>query len=283
MDRIAIIGPGRLGTCLAGVLSEAGFPVWAVAGRREDAAAALARRIPGCLALTPQGAAEADLVFLTVSDDAIGPMADALQWRAGQAVVHCSGATEVAVLAAAERSGAMTGGFHPLQIFSDPQRAAGLLAGSSVAIEGPPMLEARLREIASRLGMDCIVLPAGARALYHGGASFAASFLLSMLHEAATVWAGFGVDQASALRALLPLARGTLDAAQAKGIAPAQSGPVSRGDAGVVRRHFEAMRALGGQHADFYREITRRQIALAEMNGRLDAAALQALRDAVDL
>lgn len=283
VDRIAIVGTGRLGTCLAVALSRAGYHLWAVAGRREEAAAALAARIPGCLPLSPQAAVEADLVFLVVPDDAIGPVAASLHWRAGQAVVHCSGATEVSVLAPAAQSGAMTGGFHPLQIFSDPERAVDLIAGSSVAIEGPPPLEARLRQIASRLGMDCIVLPPGARARYHGGASFAASFLLSMLHEAAAVWASFGVDEASALKALLPLARGTLDAAQAKGIAPAQAGPVSRGDAGVVRRHIEAMQALGGEHADFYREITRRQIGLAAMNGRLDAAALQALRDAVDL
>lgn len=282
MDRIAIIGTGRLGTCLALALSRAGYALWAVAGRREEAAGALAERIPGCLALSPQGAVEADLVFLVVPDDAIAPVAASLPWRAGQAVVHCSGATEIAALAHAAKAGAQIGGFHPLQIFSDPDRAIDLIAGSSVAIEGPPALETRLREIASRLGMDCIVLPPGARARYHGGASFAASFLLSMLHEAATVWASFGVDEASALKALLPLARGTLDAAQAKGIAPAQAGPVSRGDAGVVRRHLEAMQALGAEHADFYREITRRQIELAAMNGRLDAAALQALRDAIE-
>lgn len=281
MERIAIIGTGRLGSCLALALSRAGLPVWAVAGRREDAAAGLAGRIPGCLGLSPRAAAEADLVFLVVPDDAIAPVAASLPWRAGQAVVHCSGATEVGALAPAAESGALTGGFHPLQIFSDPERALDLIAGSSVAIEGPPALEARLREIAARLGMHCIHLPPGARARYHGGASFAASFLLSMLHEAAVVWASFGVDEASALKALLPLARGTLDAAQARGIAPAQAGPVSRGDAGVVRRHLEAMQALGPEHAAFYRELTRRQIELAAMNGRLDAAALQALRDAI--
>lgn len=281
MERIAIIGTGRLGSCLALALSRAGLPVWAVAGRREGAVAGLAGRIPGCLGLSPRAAAEADLVFLVVPDDAIAPVAAALPWRAGQAVVHCSGATDVGALAPAAESGALTGGFHPLQIFSDPERALDLIAGSSVAIEGPPALEARLREIAARLAMHCIHLPPGARARYHGGASFAASFLLSMLHEAAVVWASFGVDEASALKALLPLARGTLDAAQARGIAPAQAGPVSRGDAGVVRRHLEAMQALGPEHAAFYRELTRRQIELAAMNGRLDAAALQALRDAI--
>src|SRR6185295_5461330 len=106
---------------------------------------------------------------LTVPDDAIAPLAAQLPWRAGQRVVHCSGATEVAVLEPALRAGAMTGGFHPLQIFSDPARAGGLLAGSTVAIEGPPALEAELMVIAQRLGMTPLRLPPGARALYHGG------------------------------------------------------------------------------------------------------------------
>jgi predicted short-subunit dehydrogenase-like oxidoreductase (DUF2520 family) len=268
MTSIAFIGAGRLGTTLAGALAKSGLDAAAVPGRDTAAATAAAQR--------------ADLVFLTVPDDAIAPLAMRLPWRAGQRVVHCSGATEVAVLDPAARAGALTGGFHPLQIFSDPARAAELLAGSTVAIEGPPALEAELRELAQRLHMTPLRLPPGARALYHGGASFAASFLLSMLQEAADVWRSFGIDEHETLQALLPLARGTLDAAASRGVAGALAGPVSRGDAGVVQRHLQALDRLGPAHGAFYRELTRRQIELARTDGRLDGAQLERLLSLLD-
>ena len=275
--RVAFIGTGRLGATLARAFDRHGLDVVAVASRSAPAAETLARTLRACEATRAEDAAAADLVFLTVPDDRIATLAGQLPWRAGQAVVHCSGATEVSVLSPAERAGAAIGGFHPLQIFSDPQQALALLPGSSVAIEGPPPLQAQLRDIAERLQMRAIVLPPGARALYHGGASFAASFLLSMLQEAAAVWASFGVSEQDTLQALMPLAEGTLAAAAARGLAGALAGPVSRGDVGVVQRHLAALEGLGGQHADFYREMTGRQLLLARSSGRLSEAQLAAL------
>lgn len=264
MAKIAFIGAGRLGKTLAGALAQSGLDAATAPGRDNAAAEAAARG--------------AELVFLTVPDDAIAPLAARLPWRTGQRVVHCSGATEVAVLEPAARAGALIGGFHPLQIFSDPAHAARLLAGSTVAIEGPPELGAELRELAQRLGMTPLRLPPGVRALYHGGASFAASFLLSMLQEAVEIWRSFGIDEQQALQALLPLARGTLDAAASRGLAGSLAGPVSRGDAGVVARHLQALERLGPGHAAFYRELTRRQIELARASGRLDAARIAQLQ-----
>ena len=278
MGSIAFIGAGKLGSALAQALSQRGVAVGQVASRSSASAQHLAARIPGCQAVDAATAAQADLVFLTVSDDTIAPLAAQLPWRAGQAVVHCSGATEVSVLQPAADAGAEIGGFHPLQIFSDPQRAIELLAGSSVAIEGPPALEAQLQQLAHTLGMHPLRLPPGARALYHGSASYAASFLLSMLNEAVTVWRSFGIDEAHALQALLPMARGTLDAAASKGLSAAVAGPISRGDSGVIARHLAAFTALGPEHAALYRELTRRQLELVQATQRLSEDQAERVR-----
>lgn len=271
---IAFIGAGRVATTLATALSRQAFTVRAIASRHPQTASSLAATLPGCRALPIAEAAQADLVFLTVPDDAIAALAARLPWRCGQQVVHCSGATEVAVLAPAAEQGALIGGFHPLQIFSDPMAAVGLLAGSAVAIEGPPLLEERLLELARRLAMQPLRLPPGARVLYHAGAGFAASFLLSMLREAAGIWRHCGIAEEDALHALLPLARGTLTAAARQGLGGALSGPISRGDAGVLAGHLQALDGLGGGHGAFYREFARRQLVLAKEGGRLSAGQL---------
>lgn len=285
-SRIAFIGAGRLGQALARALAARGESVVAVASRSAASAQALAVRLPDCQALEAQQAVDAaDLVFLTVGDDTIAPLCASLRWRAGQSVVHCSGATELAALAAAGDAGAAVGGFHPLQIFSDPEQAIGLLAGAAVAIEADEPLMTELRRLATLLGMKPLSLRPGTRAAYHGAASFAASYLLSMLDEAAQVWSAIGVQgeepaqsaQDLALQALLPLARGTLAAAESRGLAGALAGPISRGDLGVVAAHLRALDALGGEHGRFCRELARRQLPLARAAGRLDAATLARL------
>jgi predicted short-subunit dehydrogenase-like oxidoreductase (DUF2520 family) len=275
LRQLAFIGTGRLGQTLALAFADAGEAVVAVASRGASAGL-LAARLPGCQVLSAAEAVQAaELVFLTVPDDAIAALALALPWRAGQAVVHCSGATEVTVLAAAAQAGAWVGGFHPLQIFSDPARAAGLLAGSAVAIEAAEPLQARLQELARLLAMKPLQLPVGARAAYHGAASFAGSYLLSMLDEAVQVWAAVGIPAEQALQALLPLAQGTLQAAGTRGLAGALAGPISRGDVGVVATHLQAFDRLGGAHGEFYRQLSLRQLDLARLTGRIDEAVLQ--------
>jgi predicted short-subunit dehydrogenase-like oxidoreductase (DUF2520 family) len=280
--RLAFIGAGRLCSTLARAAALQGYPVVALASRNPARAAALAERVAGAQALDAQQAVDrADLVFVTVPDDAIAQTAAALTWHAGQRVVHCSGATEVTALEPARRAGALPGGFHPMQNVADPDRALDLLAGSSVAIEAPAPLHAELVDLASRLGLHPLTLPPGARALYHGGASFAASFLTSLLDEAVSVWQAFGATPEQALRALLPVARGTLEAAATRGLAGAVSGPISRGDAGVVARHVQALQGLGGEHAGFYRQMSLRQLELVLRADRLSPEAVQRLRDAL--
>ena len=274
----AFIGAGRVATTLAGALSQHGLSVTHIASRNPQSAERLASHLPGCVAVEPARATEAGVVFLTVPDDDIAPIASRLPWRRGQLVVHCSGATEVSALDPAAQAGALTGGFHPLQIFSDPALAERRLAGSFVAIEGSPPLTARLREVGELLGMRVLHLPPGARARYHGAASFAASFLLSMLEEAAAIWASFGIEENDALEALLPLAYGTLDAARSKGLPAALAGPLSRGDAGVVARHLHDLDRLGPQHGALYREFAQRQLNLIERDGQLDPPHIAALR-----
>jgi predicted short-subunit dehydrogenase-like oxidoreductase (DUF2520 family) len=273
---IACIGAGRVAQALHMALQRLDSPLVALGRRSVPSGGAE-------LICSPQEAADrAELVLLTVPDDAIAAVAAGLRWRPGQAVVHCSGATEVAALDAAARMGALTGGFHPLQIFSNPARAADLLAGSSVAIEAAEPLQTQLRQLAERLGMRPITLPPGARARYHAAAGYAASFLLPVLDEAVQLWRSFGVDEAAALQALLPLARGTLDAVDQRGLAGALSGPISRGDTGVIERHLAELARLGAPHEQFYRQLAQRLLGLARDSGRLNAEQLRQLADLLD-
>jgi predicted short-subunit dehydrogenase-like oxidoreductase (DUF2520 family) len=277
---IGFIGTGRVANTLARALHNAGFEVVAVASRTIESAQRLADVIPGCRAMPNQQAVvdAAMLVFLTVPDDAIEPLASSLRWRGDMAAVHCSGATEISALAVAAEAGAQTGGFHPLHAFADPLVALANLPGCAVAIEADEPLFGRLNALADALQLRPLRLPPGSRAIYHLSGSFAASFIDGLLHEAVELWQQrLGVSREQALAALLPLARGTLDSIARMGTVAALTGPISRGDAGTVERHFEALRHDHSQTLKLYALLAQRSLAMAIERGTLTDAQRTAL------
>ncbi|MBB2484094.1 DUF2520 domain-containing protein [Mitsuaria sp. WAJ17] len=277
--RIAFIGAGRLAQSLAPVLAEQGESLTAIASRDPAAAQRLADQLPGVHALPAADClAVADIVFLSTPDDAIAALTASLPWRRGQAAVHCSGATGLDALDAARRAGAMVGGFHPLQIFSDPRTARERLKGSVVAIETPDApLGEQLHRLAGRLGLRPLALGGGQRAAYHAAANIAASGVLAMLSEAVSLFEQLGLAPDQALAALMPLSRGALDAATQRGLAGAIAGPVARGDARVLAAHLQVMASRGEDALQLYRWLCQRQLDLLADSGRPDTAARAAL------
>ena len=279
---IGFIGAGRLGKALAWSLASAGLRVACVASARTAAARDLAARIPGCEAVRPQDVANrCDLVFITTPDSAIEQACSALHWRAGTAVVHCSGATEVGVLAHAASQGAQAGGFHPLQTFGDPDAAVASLPGSTITIEAAEPLNGRLVAIAQRLRCNVNRLPPGMRARYHAAAGFTSQFVNVLFAQAAQAWASWGGTEEDVVRALAPLVRGTLASIGSAGIAGGMPGPVSRGDLGSVEKHLEGLAGLGPGMLDFYRLMCGCTVDLAQTHGTLDELRARRFRDAL--
>jgi len=278
--RLGFIGAGRLARALAQAFARAGYAVTAVASRSPESARSLAAALPACLALgDPQAVlGQADLVFLAVPDDSIGTIAHDLRvdsahtdnvtdratgTTGGTALVHCSGATSVEVLAPARAQGARIGGFHPLYLFSGSSADVDRIAGCSIAIEADDTLRPTLVRLAEALGCHPLAISGDARLAYHGAAHYAASFAICALAEATQIWRTAGISESDGLRALLPMLAGTVEAAREKGLAGALSGPVSRGDAATLARQLATFEALGGDHAALYALLTRRAVALA--------------------
>jgi predicted short-subunit dehydrogenase-like oxidoreductase (DUF2520 family) len=277
--RTGFLGAGRLGTALAWSMANAGLKVVAVANRSEAKAQALASRIVGCDVVQAQALADrCDLFFVTTADAQIGPAVLPLRWRAGTGVVHCSGATEVDVLAPAREQGARIGGFHPLQTFTDPDAALRSLPGSTITIEAQEPLDSMLVAIAQRLGCHVNRLPPGMRGRYHAAAGYTSHFLNGVFAEAARVWASWGASEEDALRALLPLAHGTLRSIEALGVAQGMPGPVARGDVQTIEKHLEALSALGPEAVEFYRTLCASTIPMAVRKGTIDEETAERFR-----
>lgn len=278
--RIGFVGAGRVAAGLGLALSRRGYRVALVFSRSRSSAERLASLISGCaVAASAQALVDAcDLVFLTVPDDALADATAAIGWRPGIAAVHCSGAVDLGVLAPAARSGASVGGFHPLQMFADPEIAVQGLARCAIAVEAGEPLAARLLELAHALGARPLQVPAGGRAAYHAGAHYAGAFAAALLREAVRIWAAIGIPENDAVPALLGLLRGSTDAMEHNGLARAMAGSVSRGDTGTVRRHIEALRTLDPAFADFYSRLALRTVPLALERGSITPEKAEELK-----
>ncbi len=289
--RLGVVGVGAVGTTLAWGLAARGYPVVALAGHATATASWLAEQLPGCRAVSsPAEVADlADLVLLTVPDDAIAPVAAAIPWRAGQAVVHCSGASPARVLAVAGESGALYGSFHPLLSISRARPAhadevLARLAGCTFAIEAAEPLAALLTEMAHRLGGRAVYLREQDRVPYHLAAVLVSNYSVTLVAAAADLWASFGVPREEALSALLPLLRSTVANLEHLGLPESLTGPIARGDLGTVRAHLEYLAKKresetvdGELLRETYRLLGWLTLPLARAKGRLSEEQQRAL------
>ncbi len=295
LGRVGFIGAGAVGSALARALAAKGADVVLVAALHGTSAAALADAIPGARAVaTPaEVVAGADLVVLAVPDDAIATLAASLPWRAGQAVLHLSGAKSAAVLAPAAATGARIAALHPLMTFprlpldTPISTLLARFSGCAWALDCPdPALAANLEALVAALGGQTIRIGEADRVPYHISGVLASNYVAVLLGAAARLWGGFGVAPDEALRALLPLLRATVENLERVGLPDALTGPLARGDVGTITAHLAWMDAHAGDDPrlaalrDAYAALGRLALPIARAKGTLtpeNAARLDAL------
>jgi len=282
MVKTGFIGAGTTGTALAVRLSQREYQVVAVSSRSLASAEKLAGRVSGCRIC--KGAQEvadtAQLVFITTPDDVIAQVAAEVQWHEKQHVVHCSGAHSVDILEPARQYGANTGCFHPLQTFASVEQAIDNVPGSTFALEAEEPLLTMLKDMATALEGDLVVLKAGDKVLYHTAAVFACNYLVTLVKLATDLWLTFGVSPAQATKALMPLLQGTLSNIENVGLPNCLTGPIARGDLGTIGRHLDALERGNQSVLGIYKELGLQTIPVSLAKGKIDsqrAEELQAL------
>lgn len=257
--RVAIVGPGRVGTLLAVALSRAGHRVVAVAGGSAEARQRVATLVAG---VRPEddaaGAARrADLVVLAVPDDAlealVANLARADGFAEGQRVVHVAGSRGLEPLRLAALAGARTAACHPAMTVpagsTDPQ----LLVGTAWAVTATPTERGWAHDLVGDLGGDPHDVPDDRRVLYHAGLAVASNAVGATVAVARKLLLAAGIGDPAPF--LLPLLDASIANVAARG-ADALTGPVVRGDVGTIGRHLAALEADLPVLLDAYRALT---------------------------
>jgi predicted short-subunit dehydrogenase-like oxidoreductase (DUF2520 family) len=230
-------------------------------------------------------ARDADLVLLTVPDDAVAATCEALAadgaFGPDRLVAHCSGALGLDVLEAARAAGARVLCLHPLQTFPDVDAAVATVPGATIAVTAADEATAEAGEqIVRDLGAVPVRIDEEHKALYHAAAVFASNYLVAVSALAEDLFVRAGVDDA--LERFLPLSRATLDNVAALGSETALTGPAVRGDAGTVARNLEALRAAAPDAGPAYVALARVALGLGERSGRLTPSARARVEEELD-
>lgn len=289
MKTVAIIGAGRVGGAVGSLLARAGYTVTAVAARSRAAAERAQAFIGAGEATTDvvKAAASADIVFIATPDGAIGRVCEAIAagggFRQGAVVVHLSGSQTIESLAAAFGCGAGRAVIHPLQSVPTMELGVRNLPGSSFRIEADAGAAGAARELVAALGGVELALPGwtgdrGSAALYHAGAVVVSNYFVALVDFGLQFYRSLGADRDEALKAVLPLIRGTLANIESAGVPGALTGPISRGDVQTVQGHLDAMRQRAPHLLGLYRELGRHTVAVALAKGTLTEQAAGELR-----
>lgn len=259
---LAIVGAGRVGRALGRRLREAGWRIVLVAARSEASARRAVRFIGEgrAAAGVPPTLAAASTILIAVPDDAIASIAAELARNAGddlrdKIVLHTSGAVDACVLDALRGRGASVGSMHPMQTFSGVNVPP--LEGKIFAVEGDEPAVRMARRIARSLGGAPVAISKDKKPLYHAAGAFAAGLTLALEEAGVRILMSAGLKRREAQHALVSLTRQVLEHYEKLGPQKAWTGPLARGDFGVVAAHENALRAFEPEFRNAYDAVSR--------------------------
>jgi predicted short-subunit dehydrogenase-like oxidoreductase (DUF2520 family) len=278
VTRVAVLGPGRVGTALALALPWPAYEVVAVAGRGTAGVEAFRARLPSAEALSPTDAARgADLVLLTVPDDELEGLVRRVAAEDGVAEgsrwVHTAGGYGHEVLRPAALAGAAVAACHPAQTFPDPDAGLAALPGASWAVTAEDADLGWARVLVTDLRGSPVTVHSANRTLYHAGLAVGSNGTASVVTLARDLLLGAGVPDPAGF--LGPLVGTSASGAAARG-ARALTGPVRRGDVGTLDRHLAELAAVVPEAVEPYLALARLALGQARRDG-LDAARADAV------
>jgi predicted short-subunit dehydrogenase-like oxidoreductase (DUF2520 family) len=278
---VGVIGAGRVGTALGVALRRAGHRIAAASAVSSASRERVDRYLSGTVVLQPaEVVAAADLVLLTVPDDALAGLVAGLAATgaplAGRMLAHTSGRHGLAVLEPATELGALPLALHPVMTFTGRADDADKLTGISFGVTAPTVLRPAAEVLVMEMGGEPVFIAEADRALYHAALAGAANHLVTLVVQAEDLLRRVGVAQPA--RMLGPLLSAALDNALRLGDA-GLTGPVARGDAETVAGHVDALRADAPEALPAYLALARLTATRALASGTLSAPDAQRLLD----
>ena len=241
IESIAFIGAGRVAHQLAPAIEDKGIDISGVFARNPKDAKRLAERVHAPVIESLSQILSADLILLTVSDDAIAEVSEQLNPATKGVVAHTSGAVPMEAISDKLRRAV----FYPLQSFSVDKKIVWENVPFCLEAENDKDLNA-LGYLAELLSQRIHVLSSEQRKSLHLAAVFANNFANLMFELSEDLLQSAEIDRSI----LHPLILETANKVLMQTAKEARTGPAARGDKKTIDTHREL---LGEDNV--YREI----------------------------
>lgn len=289
-QRIALIGPGRLGQAVGALLQQAGYPITAIVGRDQQRTHEAAEFIGASLMAGTdlKRCSRAELVLCCVGDDQLAPLGEALldvlADTPSPTVIHFSGRHRAAILRPDDPRAAhwQVMSLHPLQTFASGEQGLNSLPGSYCAVEGNDELFPLGAKLSLELGCQPFRLRSEDKERYHAAACMASNFVTTLFHQASTLMAETLEDPAMAKTVLAPIFQTAVTNTLNLGPHQALTGPIVRGDIDTIRGHLDQLAEHNPQRLSFYLELAEQTRQLALESERLAPERATQLKELLD-
>ncbi len=268
-----LIGAGRAGKAISIAMSEAGYRFTWIGSNRLKDASALADRIgiSGYGVRFEGFEGKAGFLILAVPDDKIAKAASNVV-KAGvighdTVVAHLSGAFGSNVLDDARQAGAAVMAFHPAQSITADSVPSTVFKNICFDMEGDDDACGLGEQIAKDLGAESVKLDPEARMLSHLAMTIASNFTVSLMRMAEEIMRTAGIPDDTARKMLTPLFSNTARNISSEGTLKALTGPVSRGDIEIIKKHLAALKNLDEDYRILYSGMARIALRLSVERG----------------
>ncbi len=284
---IAIIGAGRLGTCLGWALSRIGFRIKAISSRKLSRARQSQKIIGQGKATRSnvEASREAEIVFICTPDEEISKISEELassdiDWSK-KIVIHSSGLLASEVLNSLKEKGAYIGSFHPAQSFPHKKPSLEQFRKIVYGLEGSREALSLSKKIVKKLEGHPLILKKEDKPLYHAACSIASNFFVVLLDLAISLLRELGIKEEKASEIILPLLKGTLQNVIDLKTSSALTGPLVRGEKSSIQAH---LKALEGHplYLEIYLSLAKYALGMAKREGILSLKKIKLLEDLLE-
>jgi len=260
IQKIALIGAGKLATNLAISLKKRGFRILEVYNRSREPGTKLAEKVSSSYIndlskLTDK----ADLYALAVSDSALQEMSDKIH-LSNQMIIHFSGTADIDIL---KGSSSNYGVLYPPQTFTLRQSAGFLNIPLCIEANNSDC-ERKLSAFAATFSDKIFKVSSDQRKTIHLSAIFASNFTNFMYSIAEDLLTGKNLP----MSLLEPIIKKTKANAMWKNIFSLQTGPAIREDFEIIRNHLDIL-SEKQEYKEIYRIITESIITYKHQNDKL--------------